>query len=79
MLAEDHPAVAQLTKAFGNPTFFVDDKRLNVSVLIETPQMEPQGGEVVNIADWSDATLTKLSAHAPEPTGVVISLKEILH
>ena len=50
-----------------------------MSVLIETPQMEPQGGEVVNIADWSDATLTKLSAHAPEPTGVVISLKEILH
>ena len=78
MLAEDHPAVAQLTKAFGNPTFFLDDKRLN-ALVIETPQMEPQGGEVVNIADWSDATLTKLSAHAPEPTGAVISLKEILH
>ena len=79
VLAEDHPAVAQLTKAFGNHTFFLDDKGLNVLALIETPQMEPQGGEVVNIADWSDATLTKLSAHAPEPTGLVISLKEILH
>src|ERR1700751_2121645 len=79
VLADDHPAIAQLTKLFGKHTFFLDDKGLNVLELIETPQMEPQGGEMVNIADWSDATLTKLRAHAPEPTGIVISLKEIHH
>ncbi|MBV8923681.1 hypothetical protein [Bradyrhizobium sp.] len=79
VLADDHPAVAQLTKVFGQHTFFLDDKGLNVLELIETPQMEPQGGEMINIADWSDATLTKLRAHAPEPTGVVVSLKEIHH
>src|ERR1700757_1892724 len=79
VLADDHPAIAQLTKAFGQHTFFLDDKGLNVLELIETPQMEPQGGEMINIADWSDASLTKLSAHPPEPTGVVISLKEIQH
>ncbi len=79
VLADDHPAIAQLTKVFGKHTFFLDDKGLNVLELIETPQMEPQGGEMINIADWSDATLTKLRAHAPEPTGVVISLKEIHH
>jgi len=58
VLADDHPAVAQLTKVFGQHTFFLDDKGLNVLELIETPQMEPQGGEMINIADWSDATLT---------------------
>jgi hypothetical protein len=79
VLADDHPAVAQLTSVFGNHTFFLDDKGLNVLELIEMPQMEPQGGEVINIADWSDGTLSRLRAHAPEPTGVVISLKEIQH
>ena len=79
VLADDHPATAQLTKAFGQHTFFLDDKGLNVLELIETPHMEPENGEMINIAGWSDATLTKLRAHAPEPTGVVISLKEIHH
>ena len=65
VLADDHPAIAQLTKAFGQHTFFLDDKELNVLELIETPQMEPQGGEMINIADWSDATLTKLGAIRP--------------
>ena len=74
-----HPLVPRLNELFGDHTFFLDDKGLNVLALIETPQMEPQGGEMINIADWSDATLTKLRAHAPEPTGIVISLKEIHH
>ena len=79
VLADDHPAVALLTKAFGSHTFFLDKKGLNVLELIEKPHMEPEDGEMINIAGWSDATLTRLRAHAPEPTGVVISLKEIHH
>jgi hypothetical protein len=37
--------------------------------------MEAQTGEVVSLADWSDATLTNLKPHEPEPTGVVIVLQ----
>jgi hypothetical protein len=37
--------------------------------------MQAQTGEVVSLADWSDATLTSLSPHEPELTGVVIVLE----
>jgi hypothetical protein len=43
VISDDHPAIAQLTRAFGQHTFFLNDKG------------------------------------PPEPTGVVISLKETHH
>lgn len=79
VIADDHPAIAQLSDLFGDHTFFLDARGLNVLELIESPQTEPESGEVVNLADWSDATLTKLSAHEPESTGIVILLKGTQH
>jgi hypothetical protein len=79
VLADDHPAVAQFYELFGQHTFFLDARGLNVLELLEVPGMEPQEGEIVNIADWSDAHLTKLTTHQPEPTGLVISLREVHH
>jgi hypothetical protein len=29
----------------------------------------------VNLAYWSDETLTKLAPHEPEPTGVIVGLE----
>jgi hypothetical protein len=62
VLPDDHPAVTQLN---------------NLKVLEPTgaSEMEAQTGEVVSLADWSDATLTNLKPHEPEPTGVVIVLQ----
>jgi hypothetical protein len=79
VLPDDHPAVAEFSNLFGDHTFFLDAKGLNVLEAIERPKMEVQAGEVINIADWSDETLTHLTTHAPEPTGVVIVWKPILH
>jgi hypothetical protein len=79
VLAEDHPAVAQFREMFGHHTFFLDAGGLYVLELIEVPGMEAQDGEMVSLADWSDADFTKLTTHRPEPTGVVISLKEVQH
>ena len=36
-------------------------------------------GEVVSLADWSDATLTSLMPHAPEPTGTTIQFSQMKH
>ena len=58
VLADDHPAVAQLTKVFGEHTFFLDGNGLKI--LEEVPESELQSGEVMSLADWSDATLTSL-------------------
>jgi hypothetical protein len=75
VLPDDHPAMAQLKDVFGDHTFFVDAKGLNVLEQIEAPGQESESGEMVSIADWSDASLTKLNAHEPEPTGTVILLR----
>jgi hypothetical protein len=44
----------------------------------EVPEIEGEAGEVVSLADWSDATLTSLRPHEPEQTGRVIVL-EVRH
>jgi len=79
VLAEDDPAVAQFRELFGHHTFFLDARGLHVLELLEVPGMEAQDGEMISIADWSDADFTKLTTHQPEPTGVVIHLKESQH
>ena len=58
----------------------VDGKRLvaDLTALVRIPSVtgsEEAVGMIVNLAYWSDETLTKLSPHEPEPTGVVVSLE----
>jgi len=77
VLADDHPAVAQLTKVFGEHTFFLDGNGLKI--LEEVPESELQSGEVMSLADWSDATLTSLRPHEPEPTGMTVVFSETKH
>jgi hypothetical protein len=79
VLAEDHPAVEQFCELFGPHTFFLDARGLHVLELLEVPGKEAQNGEMIRVADWSDADFTKLTTHQPEPTGVVIRLNEVLH
>jgi hypothetical protein len=79
VLPDDHPAAAQFSDLFGDHTFFLDAKGLSVLEAIQKPKMEIQSGEVVSLADWSDSTLTHLTTHAPEPTGVVILWKNTQH
>ena len=66
-------------KLFGHHTFFLDAKGLYVLEMLEIPGMEAQDGEIISLANWSDADLSKLTRHQPEPTGVVIHLKEVQH
>ncbi len=79
VLAEDHPAVAQFCELFGHHTFFLDGRGLSVLELLQVPGMEALEGEIISLADWSDAEFTKLTTHQPEPTGVVIRLREVQH
>ena len=79
VLPDDHPAVTELTDVFGDHTFFLDDSGLKVLEPTEIPETDVQSGELVSLADWSDATLTSLKPHAPEPTGTVIVFRPIRH
>jgi hypothetical protein len=71
----DAEVLPQLNNLFGNHTFFLDSRGLKVLEPAGAPETEAQSGEVVSLADWSDATLTSLKPHEPEMTGVVVVLE----
>ena len=79
VLPDEHPAMPQLNSMFGEHTFFVDESGLKV--LEPTPSLgaDRETGEVVSLADWSDAELTRLMAHEPEPTGVIVVFEHVRH
>jgi hypothetical protein len=79
VLADDHPAIAQLIKMFGDHTFFLDEDGLKILEPGEVPEMELRSGEVVSLAGWSDATLTSLRPHEPEPTGTTVVFSKTKH
>jgi hypothetical protein len=74
-LPDSHPMVPRLNELFGDHTFFLDSNGLNI---VEPAGADSgagaQAGRVVNLANWSDANLTKLSPHEPEPTDSIVEL-----
>ena len=72
---EDHPAVPQLSKIFGEHTFFVDGEGLSIVEPVQTARDGSPSGQVVKLANWNDQTRTSLTPHAPEPTDIVIELE----
>ena len=79
VLPDGHPVTAQLTDLFGDHTFFLDQNGLKVLEPAETSENDVQTSQVVSLADWSDATLTSLKPHAPEPTGTVVIFEQVKH
>lgn len=79
VLPDDHPAATQFTDIFGDHTFFLDDGGLKVLEPTDAPETGIQSGEVVSLADWTDATLTSLRPHEPELTGTIITFRDVRH
>jgi hypothetical protein len=79
VLPDEHPAMPQLNSMFGEHTFFVDETGLKVLEPTPSISAERETGEVVSLADWSDADLTRLMAHEPEPTGVIVVFEHVRH
>jgi hypothetical protein len=79
VLPDNHPVTSQLADMFGDHTFFLDQNGLKVLEPAETAETEVPSGEVVSLADWSDATLTSLTPHAPETTGTIIEFDQVRH
>jgi len=75
VIPEDHPLVPKLNELFGDHTFFLDSDGLNVVEPNNNMEAGPPAGTVVNVANWSDAQLTSLMPHEPEPTELVVILE----
>jgi hypothetical protein len=73
-LPDNHPSVPQLSRAFGEHTFFVDDSGLHVVEPMESKEPSKREGMVVKIASWTDSSRTALAPQEPEPTNVIVAL-----
>jgi hypothetical protein len=72
VIPDNHPVVPQLNSLFGEHTFFLDSKGLNIVEPAEATAGAP--AKVVNLANWSDANPNRLEPHEPEPTDIVVTL-----
>jgi hypothetical protein len=76
VVPENNPVIPQLTRLFGEHTYFLDQTGLNI---VEPAGYEQQDshapmGVVVNIANWTGEDATSLVPHEPETTSVLVPL-----
>jgi len=72
-IPDDHPVIPQLNDLFGEHTFFLDRKGLNIVEPAEAAA--PAAAKVVNLASWSDDDPSGLELHEPEATDIVITFE----
>jgi len=71
-----HPVMPQLERLFGDHTYFLDGKGLNIVEPVDEEQGGGQRAVVVNLANWEDRTeKNNLAPHPPEVTELVIDLE----
>lgn len=70
----EHPMMSQLERLFGDHTYFLDSRGLNIVEPVEAGHVESRLGVVVNLASWTDAKGESLQPHRPEPTETVVDL-----
>lgn len=76
-IPDDHPLIPKLNQLFGDHTYFLDNRGLNVveqaAQESSTPRTDGKA-VVVNLANWTDSNPPKLEAHEPELTDSVVTL-----
>jgi hypothetical protein len=75
-IPENHPSMPELSRTFGDHTFFIDGEGLNIVEPTVDADDGHAAGQVVRVASWQDAHRTSLVAHLPEPRDVFIELED---
>jgi hypothetical protein len=74
-IPETHPVLLELTKLYGEHTFFLDGQGLSiVESTLPDGDAKQKTGVVINLATWADETKTQLAPHEPEPTDIAVEL-----
>src|SRR6266704_181424 len=73
-IPDDNPVIPQLTKTFGDHTYFLDEDGLNIVETIDNPEDGGETATVVKVGSWTDATHTSLATHEPEVTDLVVDV-----
>jgi hypothetical protein len=75
-IPDNHPAMGELSRTFGDHTFFIGAEGLHIVELTVETEDGHEAGQIVRVASWQDASRTSLVAHPPEPTDVVVELED---
>jgi hypothetical protein len=70
-----HPMMSQLERLFGDHTYILDSRGLNIVEPVDEAGNDGRLGVVVNLASWTDAKGESLQPHQPEPTETVVDLE----
>jgi hypothetical protein len=73
-IPENHPSMPELSRTFGDHTFFIDGEGLHIVEPTVEADAANEACQVVKVASWQDASRTSLVAHPPEPTEVIVEL-----
>ncbi|HUN48527.1 MAG TPA: hypothetical protein VMU85_18505 [Stellaceae bacterium] len=74
-IPDNHPAMSQLSRVFGEHTFFLDDDGLLIVEPAGAGEDGGASGQVVKLASWNE-THTTLSPHDPERTDILVEFGE---
>ena len=75
-IPSDHSAMPQLTRLFGEHTFFLDRNGLSIVEPLDSDQASGANMcKVVCVADWNDADPPSLEPHEPVSTEIVVQLE----
>jgi hypothetical protein len=69
------PIMSKLEQMFGDHTYFLDSKGLNIVEPVEPEQNNGQVGVVVNLADWEEGDGAMLKPHQPELTELMVQFE----
>ena len=73
-IPHEHPMMPQLERLFGDHTYFLDSRGLNIVEPVEAGHDDGRLGVVVNLANWTGSNAESLQPHQPEPTETVVEL-----
>lgn len=73
-IPEDNPLVSKLKGLFGEHTYFLDGRGLNIVEPLEPSQNDGRMGVIVNLANWANSEASTLAPHEPQLTDHVVSL-----
>jgi len=73
VIPDDHPSMSKIKDIWGDHTYFLAVNGLNIVEPVDSGETGAVAmGTVVNVASWADESATKLAAHEPEATEVVV-------
>lgn len=72
VIPDSHPAMPELKDVFGDHTFFLSSRGLDIVEPVKDSGDGVQAGTVVEIASWTGSDSPALMPHEPEPVGVVV-------